>query len=65
MRKLQIFVITNICKPVFVPFGRIGTWMHSYFGKNNIKKLKKVACKEGTIEGDLYQLTFYNQVFEK
>jgi hypothetical protein len=25
MSKLQIFVITNICKPKFVNFGRIGT----------------------------------------
>jgi hypothetical protein len=26
MRELQIFVITNICKNIFVTFGRIGTW---------------------------------------
>jgi hypothetical protein len=26
MCKLQIFVITNMCKPIFVNFGRIGTW---------------------------------------
>jgi hypothetical protein len=25
MYKLQIFVITNICKPIFVNFRRIGT----------------------------------------
>jgi hypothetical protein len=25
MSKLQIFVITNICNPIFVTFGRIGT----------------------------------------
>jgi hypothetical protein len=26
MWKLQIFVITNLCKLIFVTFGRIGTW---------------------------------------
>jgi hypothetical protein len=25
-RKLHTFAITNICKPIFATFGRIGTW---------------------------------------
>jgi hypothetical protein len=32
MSKLHIFVITNICKQIFVTFGRIGTWSASSSG---------------------------------
>jgi hypothetical protein len=39
MSKLQICVITNICNPIFVTVGRIGTWLATSRTQSLLKNL--------------------------
>jgi hypothetical protein len=42
MIKLQVCVITNICNPIFVTYGRIGTRL-GYFSPNQAPILPRVT----------------------